>query len=78
MQNGEECRFEAGIGSVDSVGGASDISWEAVETSDANPTKWIPDHAVTHCMSCDTRFWTINRRHHCRSVRSCLPLLLTK
>jgi hypothetical protein len=41
-------------------------SWESVEQQ--LPTKWIPDHAVTHCMGCDRRFWGYNRKHHCRCV----------
>uniref|UniRef100_A0A914XA33 Lateral signaling target protein 2 homolog n=1 Tax=Plectus sambesii TaxID=2011161 RepID=A0A914XA33_9BILA len=51
--------------SVESL--ASDVSWDAVDETDELPTKWIPDHAVSHCMGCDTAFWTINRKHHCRS-----------
>ncbi len=42
----------------------SDTSWEAVDEDVA--TNWVPDHVATHCMSCDCRFWTYNRRHHCR------------
>ena len=39
--------------------------WEC-EGRDGVATKWVPDHAVSHCMGCDTAFWAINRRHHCR------------
>ncbi|KZC14608.1 Myotubularin-related protein 3, partial [Dufourea novaeangliae] len=63
------------IGSLpDSVGSAgdhgeslpSDISWEAVEELGPAPTLWVPDHAVTRCMGCDTEFWLGRRKHHCR------------
>ena len=42
-------------------------SWESVDVATAVPTKWVPDHAATHCMGCDLRFWAVNRRHHCRA-----------
>ncbi len=51
---------------MESVGGMSDVSWDAIDEKEAEPTKWIPDHAVSHCMGCDAEFWTINRKHHCR------------
>ncbi|XP_033337491.1 phosphatidylinositol-3,5-bisphosphate 3-phosphatase MTMR4 [Megalopta genalis] len=63
------------IGSLpDSVGSAgdhgeslpSDMSWEAVEELGPAPTLWVPDHAVTRCMGCDTEFWLGRRKHHCR------------
>ncbi|XP_036149000.1 myotubularin-related protein 3 isoform X3 [Monomorium pharaonis] len=64
------------IGSLpDSVGSAgehgeslpSDMSWEAVEESGCSaPTLWVPDHAVTRCMGCNTEFWLGRRKHHCR------------
>ncbi|XP_065333653.1 myotubularin-related protein 3 isoform X1 [Cloeon dipterum] len=46
---------------------ASDVSWETVEEKDVFPTRWIPDHAVTRCMGCDTEFWLGRRKHHCRN-----------
>ncbi|XP_012062097.1 PREDICTED: myotubularin-related protein 3-like, partial [Atta cephalotes] len=63
------------IGSLpDSVGSAgehgeslpSDMSWEAVEELGPAPTLWVPDHAVTRCMGCNTEFWLGRRKHHCR------------
>nr|CAD7201001.1 unnamed protein product [Timema douglasi] len=46
----------------------SDVSWEAVEETDANPTLWVPDHAVNRCMGCDIEFsWLGRRKHHCRN-----------
>ncbi|XP_076232140.1 phosphatidylinositol-3,5-bisphosphate 3-phosphatase MTMR4 isoform X2 [Calliopsis andreniformis] len=63
------------IGSLpDSVGSAgdhgeslpSDMSWEAVEDLGPAPTLWVPDHAVSRCMGCDTEFWLGKRKHHCR------------
>ena len=35
-----------------STGACSDASstWEAVDEKEANPTLWIPDHAVAACM----------------------------
>jgi len=58
----------------DSVGSAgehgeslpSDMSWEAVEELGPAPTLWVPDHAVTRCMGCNTEFWLGRRKHHCR------------
>ncbi|CAL1679268.1 unnamed protein product [Lasius platythorax] len=63
------------IGSLpDSVGSTgehgeslpSDMSWEAVEELSPAPTLWVPDHAVTRCMGCNTEFWLGRRKHHCR------------
>jgi len=52
-----------------STGACSDASstWEAVDEKEANPTLWIPDHAVAACMKCNTNFWIGRRRHHCRN-----------
>ncbi|XP_050521870.1 myotubularin-related protein 3 [Daktulosphaira vitifoliae] len=50
-----------------STGGETTLSWEPVEALDAQPTLWVPDHAVTQCMSCDNKFWLGRRKHHCRS-----------
>lgn len=44
----------------------SDMSWEAVEDLGPAPTLWVPDHAVTRCMGCNTEFWLGRRKHHCR------------
>lgn len=52
-----------------STGGETTLSWEPVESFDAQPTLWVPDHAVTQCMSCDNKFWLGRRKHHCRQVK---------
>lgn len=31
------------------------------------PPKWIPDHEVPKCMSCESQFTAFRRRHHCRN-----------
>jgi len=52
-----------------STGACSDASstWEAVDEKEANPTLWVPDHAVAACMKCSTNFWFGRRKHHCRN-----------
>jgi len=60
----------AGINSgSSSTGACSDASstWEAVDEKEANPTLWVPDHAVAACMKCSTNFWFGRRKHHCRN-----------
>ncbi|XP_076344806.1 phosphatidylinositol-3,5-bisphosphate 3-phosphatase MTMR3-like isoform X3 [Tachypleus tridentatus] len=44
----------------------TDQEWEKVEKSDVSATLWVPDHAVTHCMSCGNKFGFFCRKHHCR------------
>nr|XP_018911014.1 PREDICTED: myotubularin-related protein 3 isoform X2 [Bemisia tabaci] len=44
---------------------STDVSWEAVEEREAQPVLWVPDHAVTRCMGCDSQFWLGRRKHHC-------------
>nr|CAD7431577.1 unnamed protein product [Timema monikensis] len=65
-----ESRPESGC-SVEQPSGESvrsDVSWEAVEETDASPTLWVPDHAVNRCMGCDIEFsWLGRRKHHCRN-----------
>lgn len=45
----------------------SEISWEALDDGDVRPTLWVPDHAASACMGCNTQFWFGRRKHHCRS-----------
>ncbi|EFN79213.1 Myotubularin-related protein 3 [Harpegnathos saltator] len=56
------------VGSVGEHGESlpSDMSWEAVDELAPAPTLWVPDHAVTQCMGCNTKFWLGRRKHHCR------------
>lgn len=51
-----------------SHGSCDESSWIEVEKSDAEPTLWVPDHAVNNCANCETEFWIANRKHHCRYV----------
>ncbi|XP_063171427.1 myotubularin-related protein 3 isoform X4 [Candoia aspera] len=30
-------------------------------------TRWLPDHLAAHCYSCDSVFWLVSRKHHCRN-----------
>ena len=55
-----------GRSGVDST--ASEVSWEALEDAETRPTLWVPDHAASSCMGCNTQFWFGRRKHHCRSV----------
>ncbi|XP_064647718.1 myotubularin-related protein 3-like [Lineus longissimus] len=69
----EESSLPDSIGSGDltSLGNcsntASDLSWEAIEEKDARMTLWVPDHAATHCAGCQSEFWVVRRKHHCRN-----------
>ena len=53
-----------GRSGVDST--ASEVSWEALEDAETRPTLWVPDHAASSCMGCNTQFWFGRRKHHCR------------
>lgn len=43
----------------------------SISTSDPShpqsPPKWLPDHVVPKCMSCESQFTAFRRRHHCRN-----------
>ncbi|KAJ8312915.1 hypothetical protein KUTeg_010288 [Tegillarca granosa] len=60
-----------GSGEFASIGAysnaASDVSWEHIDKNESKVTKWVPDHAVTHCAQCESAFGIFNRRHHCRN-----------
>jgi len=59
-------QFVDGRSGVEST--TSEVSWEAVDDADTQrPTLWIPDHAASSCMGCNTQFWFGRRKHHCRS-----------
>eukprot|EP00057_Strongylocentrotus_purpuratus_P033220 XP_790636.3 PREDICTED: myotubularin-related protein 4 [Strongylocentrotus purpuratus] len=45
----------------------SDVSWEQIDEGDTSRTLWIPDHAVSHCSLCNSRFNLVVRKHHCRN-----------
>ncbi|XP_026099952.1 myotubularin-related protein 4-like isoform X2 [Carassius auratus] len=47
--------------------GFSEGSWDRVERKDTEVTRWVPDHMASHCFSCDSEFWIVKRRHHCRN-----------
>lgn len=49
-----------------SLGSTDEGSWIQVDENEAQPTRWVPDHAATNCAKCDTQFWIANRKHHCR------------
>lgn len=40
-----------------------------------SPPKWIPDHEVPKCMSCESQFTAFRRRHHCRNCGKILNFL---
>lgn len=61
---GDEGGMDHGSG-VESA--TSEVSWEAVDERETRPTLWVPDHAATACMGCQTQFWFGRRKHHCRS-----------
>jgi hypothetical protein len=33
---------------------------------------WVPDTHTVNCMTCDVKFTTFNRRHHCRKCGACV------
>jgi lateral signaling target protein 2 len=43
------------------------ISTSASTSYPQSPPKWIPDHVVGKCMSCESQFTAFRRRHHCRN-----------
>lgn len=43
------------------------ISTSASTSHPRSPPKWIPDHEVPKCMSCESQFTAFRRRHHCRN-----------
>jgi hypothetical protein len=47
-----------------STGACSDASstWEAIDEKEANPTLWVPDHAVAACMRYSKYFVVVSRR----------------
>uniref|UniRef100_UPI00358EB7DD myotubularin-related protein 3-like isoform X4 n=1 Tax=Myxine glutinosa TaxID=7769 RepID=UPI00358EB7DD len=45
----------------------SENSWEQVDRLDTEVTRWVPDHVANSCFSCESKFWTVNRKHHCRN-----------
>ncbi|XP_063171425.1 myotubularin-related protein 3 isoform X2 [Candoia aspera] len=45
----------------------SEASWEQVDKQDTEVTRWLPDHLAAHCYSCDSVFWLVSRKHHCRN-----------
>nr|XP_014341745.1 PREDICTED: myotubularin-related protein 4 isoform X2 [Latimeria chalumnae] len=53
--------------SVQSDDRLSETSWESVEKKDTEVTRWVPDHMASHCFNCDSAFWFVKRRHHCRN-----------
>uniref|UniRef100_A0A8C5F9F0 phosphatidylinositol-3,5-bisphosphate 3-phosphatase n=1 Tax=Gadus morhua TaxID=8049 RepID=A0A8C5F9F0_GADMO len=45
----------------------SEASWEQVDKTDAEVTRWYPDHLAAQCYRCESRFWLASRKHHCRN-----------
>nr|XP_060642169.1 myotubularin-related protein 3 isoform X2 [Anolis sagrei ordinatus] len=45
----------------------SEASWEQVDKQDSEVTRWLPDHLAAHCYGCDSAFWLVSRKHHCRN-----------
>lgn len=46
---------------------ASDASWDQMDDPEVQLTRWVPDHTVTQCASCESEFGMIRRKHHCRN-----------
>ena len=55
-----------------SLGSTDEGSWIQVDENEAQPTLWVPDHAATNCAKCDSQFWMVNRKHHCRCDNHCI------
>ncbi|KAK5871715.1 hypothetical protein PBY51_004577 [Eleginops maclovinus] len=45
----------------------SEASWEQVDKTDTEVTRWYPDHLAAQCYGCESRFWLATRKHHCRN-----------
>ncbi|XP_033989130.1 myotubularin-related protein 3 isoform X1 [Trematomus bernacchii] len=43
----------------------SEASWEQVDRTDSEVTRWYPDHLAAQCYGCESRFWLATRKHHC-------------
>lgn len=43
-------------------------SWQQIDNTDTNLTRWIPDLNAPTCHSCYTKFqWSMPHKHHCKS-----------
>nr|CAD7201560.1 unnamed protein product [Timema douglasi] len=54
---------------VENAEEALSVGWESPQSSleIESPPPWIPDDMAPRCMSCETVFTVVRRRHHCRN-----------
>nr|CAD7259061.1 unnamed protein product [Timema shepardi] len=54
---------------VENAEEALSVGWESPQSSleIESPPPWIPDEMAPRCMSCETVFTVVRRRHHCRN-----------
>ncbi|CAG2054006.1 unnamed protein product [Timema podura] len=54
---------------VENAEEALSVGWESPQSSSEieSPPPWIPDDMAPRCMSCETVFTVVRRRHHCRN-----------
>ncbi|XP_077943418.1 phosphatidylinositol-3,5-bisphosphate 3-phosphatase MTMR3 isoform X3 [Gasterosteus aculeatus] len=67
LSTDSECNLDPNCLSRCSTELFSETSWEQVDKQDTEVTRWYPDHLAAQCYGCESRFWLVARKHHCRN-----------